>query len=186
MKIRAGLCYSLIALTVFGTLQAQSRTTTSQQEMDRDLLEVTIPQLEELYRSHKYTVTQVVQWHIARIRRYNGIYRAVQNLDDKRSSRHGCARGRGGSERRQQLSSRPPLGRPDRHQGQHQHQGTGHHRWLEGLHHPRPRTRRAERRHHRRKTARRRSRHPRADQHARLRRQRYQSQHRLRAHRQCL
>jgi Asp-tRNA(Asn)/Glu-tRNA(Gln) amidotransferase A subunit family amidase len=51
--------------------------------MDRDLLEVTIPQLEELYRSHKYTVTEVVQWHMARIARYNGIYRAIETLDEK-------------------------------------------------------------------------------------------------------
>ena len=49
--------------------------------MDRDLIEVTIPQLEHLYRSHKYTVTEVVRWYIARIEKYNGIYRAVQNLD---------------------------------------------------------------------------------------------------------
>ena len=49
--------------------------------MDRDLLEVTIPQLEQLYRSHKYTVIEVVRWYLARIERYNGIYRAVQNLD---------------------------------------------------------------------------------------------------------
>ena len=46
-------------------------------------MEVTIPQLEELYRSHKYTVTEVVQWYMARIARYNGIYRAVQNVDEK-------------------------------------------------------------------------------------------------------
>jgi len=49
--------------------------------MDGDLLEITIPQLEQLYRSHKYTVTQVVRWYIARIEKFNGIYRAVQNLD---------------------------------------------------------------------------------------------------------
>jgi Asp-tRNA(Asn)/Glu-tRNA(Gln) amidotransferase A subunit family amidase len=49
--------------------------------MDRDLLEVTVPQLEQFYRSHKYTVTQVVRWCMARIEKYNGIYRAVQNLD---------------------------------------------------------------------------------------------------------
>ena len=49
--------------------------------MDRDLLEVTIPQLEQLYQSHKYTVTEVVRWYMARIEKYNGIYRAVQNLD---------------------------------------------------------------------------------------------------------
>ena len=50
--------------------------------MDRDLLEITIPQLEALYRSHKYTVTEVVRWHIGRVKRYNGIYRAIQNLDE--------------------------------------------------------------------------------------------------------
>jgi len=53
----------------------------SHTQIDRDLLEVTIPQLEDLYARHKYTVTQVVRWHIARITKYNGIYRAVQNLD---------------------------------------------------------------------------------------------------------
>ncbi len=49
--------------------------------LDRDMLEVTIPKLEALYRTNKYTVTQVVQWHLARIERYNPIYRAVQNID---------------------------------------------------------------------------------------------------------
>jgi Asp-tRNA(Asn)/Glu-tRNA(Gln) amidotransferase A subunit family amidase len=34
-----------------------------------------------MYRDHKYTVTQVVQWYLARIAKYNGIYRAVQNVD---------------------------------------------------------------------------------------------------------
>lgn len=51
--------------------------------MDRDLMEVTIPKLEAMYRDHRYTVTQVVQWHIARIRRYNGIYGAIENLDER-------------------------------------------------------------------------------------------------------
>jgi Asp-tRNA(Asn)/Glu-tRNA(Gln) amidotransferase A subunit family amidase len=49
--------------------------------MDRDLLEVTVPRLEELYRSHKYGVTEVLRWYMARFQKYNGIYRAVQNLD---------------------------------------------------------------------------------------------------------
>ncbi len=31
--------------------------------MDRDLMEITIPQLEQLYSNHKYTVTEVVRWH---------------------------------------------------------------------------------------------------------------------------
>jgi amidase len=49
--------------------------------MDRDLLEVTVLRLEELYASHKYTITQVVQWYAARVAKYNGIYRAVETLD---------------------------------------------------------------------------------------------------------
>ena len=49
-------------------------------QMDKDLLEVTISQLQGFYAHHKYTVTQVVQWHLARIHRYNGIYRAVETV----------------------------------------------------------------------------------------------------------
>lgn len=49
--------------------------------MDHDLLEITIPQLEQFYQQHKYTVTQVVNWYIGRIGRYNGIYGAIENLD---------------------------------------------------------------------------------------------------------
>jgi Asp-tRNA(Asn)/Glu-tRNA(Gln) amidotransferase A subunit family amidase len=49
-------------------------------EMDHDLLEVTIPQLHALYASHTYTVTQVVQWHLTRIHKYNGIYRPIEQI----------------------------------------------------------------------------------------------------------
>ena len=49
--------------------------------MSRDLLEITIPELEQMYSNHKYTVTEVVQWYLARIAKYNGIYRAVQTVD---------------------------------------------------------------------------------------------------------
>jgi amidase len=89
MKIRVGFWYFLVVLTIAGgslsaqTTAASSAKNGSQRAIDHDLFEVTIPQLEELYRSHKYTVTQVVQWYIARIAKYNGIYRAVQTLDEK-------------------------------------------------------------------------------------------------------
>jgi Asp-tRNA(Asn)/Glu-tRNA(Gln) amidotransferase A subunit family amidase len=89
MKIRIVFGYFLAVLTVAGgsltaqTTAASTAKSASQRAMDRDLLEVTIPQLEELYRSHKYTVTEVVQWYMARIARYNGIYRAVETLDEK-------------------------------------------------------------------------------------------------------
>ncbi len=55
----------------------------AQSEIDKDLFEVTIPQLESFYVSHKYTVTQVVQWHLARIHKYNGIYRPVETILEK-------------------------------------------------------------------------------------------------------
>jgi amidase len=51
--------------------------------MDHDLLDVTVDRLHEFYRQHRYTVMQVVQWHLDRIARYNGIYRAVQTVTDK-------------------------------------------------------------------------------------------------------
>jgi amidase len=51
--------------------------------MDHELMEVTVDRLHELYRQHRYTVTQVVQWHLDRIGRYNGIYRAVQTVNAK-------------------------------------------------------------------------------------------------------
>jgi len=48
--------------------------------IDQDLLDVTVAKLHELYGARKYTVTQVVQWHIDRIDQYNGIYGAFEQL----------------------------------------------------------------------------------------------------------
>jgi amidase len=78
---------TFLVVAVFGCLaDAQVRKPQSSRvdptvaAMDKDLLEVTIPQLQQLYAKHKYTVTQVVRWYIARERKYNGIYRAVEDL----------------------------------------------------------------------------------------------------------
>jgi Asp-tRNA(Asn)/Glu-tRNA(Gln) amidotransferase A subunit family amidase len=49
--------------------------------MDRDLLEVTIPKLHDFYDAKKYTVTQVTRWYLARIARYNPVYRALIHVD---------------------------------------------------------------------------------------------------------
>lgn len=68
----------LLALVPAAQTQAPS-----QSEMDRDLMEVTVPQLEAFYAAPKYTVTQVVEWHLARIHRYNGIYRPVEQILEK-------------------------------------------------------------------------------------------------------
>ena len=87
MKMRFGLClfclFTGLSTSLSHAQAASGGRKASSAAMDRDLMEVTIPQLEEFYRSHKYTVTQVVRWHLARIAKYNGIYRAVENLDEK-------------------------------------------------------------------------------------------------------
>jgi Asp-tRNA(Asn)/Glu-tRNA(Gln) amidotransferase A subunit family amidase len=54
----------------------------SQPARDRDLLELNIPQLHRLYATHTYTVTQVVQWYLARIAKYNGVYKAIEHVDE--------------------------------------------------------------------------------------------------------
>ena len=53
---------------------------TSRSAIDRDLMDVTVPQLQRLYAEHRYTVTQVVQWHLDRIDRYNAIYGAIETV----------------------------------------------------------------------------------------------------------
>jgi amidase len=86
MKILASVGCSVVAFAVgCGALGAETKVavTTKSAAMDRDLMEVTVPRLEAMYASHKYTVTQVVQWYLARIEKYNGIYRAVQYVNTK-------------------------------------------------------------------------------------------------------
>jgi amidase len=78
MKTLTLSCFLFLLLNLSA---APALAAESQDAMSRDLLEVTVPQLEQMYRDHKYTVTQVAQWYIARIAKYNGIYRAVQNVD---------------------------------------------------------------------------------------------------------
>jgi len=49
-------------------------------EIDRDLMDVTVPRLQQLYADRKYTVMQVVRWHLDRIDRYNGVYGAIETV----------------------------------------------------------------------------------------------------------
>ena len=79
--MRATFCVFVVALAAIVVGCSRAPAINSQEAMDRDLMEVTIPQLEAFYSSGKYTVTDVVRWYAARIEKYNGIYRAIQNLD---------------------------------------------------------------------------------------------------------
>ncbi|MBB5056938.1 Asp-tRNA(Asn)/Glu-tRNA(Gln) amidotransferase A subunit family amidase [Granulicella aggregans] len=73
------LLLSLSALTP----RLPGQATPPSASADSDLFEVAIPQLEDLYRSHRYTVTQVTRWYLARIHRYNGIYRDIETIDEQ-------------------------------------------------------------------------------------------------------
>ena len=57
---------------------AATTTVATTSTIDADLLDVSVPQLQAFYAARTYTVTQVVQWHLARSAKYNGIYRAIE------------------------------------------------------------------------------------------------------------
>jgi amidase len=74
--------------------------------IDGDLLDVTVAGLHRLYDEKRYTVTDVVRWHLARIDRYNGVYGAIETLyraealaramaQDAEAAAGGTARSRG-------------------------------------------------------------------------------------------
>jgi Asp-tRNA(Asn)/Glu-tRNA(Gln) amidotransferase A subunit family amidase len=83
-KIATGIAALLLGFTLNGSSEKAKihKASHSQARFDRDLLEVSIPQLEGLYRRHKYTVTKVVNWYIQRIKQYNGVYGAIEDLDE--------------------------------------------------------------------------------------------------------
>lgn len=87
---RGGLIFAAAALVSSLAMSGQAAPVKSHSSpkhttaaMDRDLMEVTVPGLETLYSKHKYTVTEVTQWYLARIHRYDGTYRAVLHLDEQ-------------------------------------------------------------------------------------------------------
>jgi amidase len=59
--------------------------------LDSDLPEVTIARLEALYAERKYTVSQVVDWHLERIARFDSVYRAISHVDRTRALRTAAA-----------------------------------------------------------------------------------------------
>lgn len=68
----------LIALLSGVAIPLVAQSPARQSQLDRDLPEITIPRLEQLYATHTVTITEVVQWHLDRIRHYNPIYRAIE------------------------------------------------------------------------------------------------------------
>ena len=87
-----------------GACRATPEATAPGAAIDRDLLDVTVPQLHRLYAEKTYTVTKVVQWHLDRIDRYNGVYGAIETVfrsealaeaarQDAQAAQAGLARG---------------------------------------------------------------------------------------------
>jgi amidase len=76
-----------ICLTPASTLHAQANpparipAKASAKSIDQSLMEISVPELESLYGRHTYSVTQVTQWYLDRIARYDGTYRAILHLD---------------------------------------------------------------------------------------------------------
>lgn len=77
-KTRSGLVALTLLVGACLSLAAQQTPATS---MDGDLMEITVPRLEALYASHRYTVRQVTQWYLDRIARYNDVYRPLLHVD---------------------------------------------------------------------------------------------------------
>jgi len=75
--------FAVAALAALAGIASACRATPdapARARIDRDLLDVTVPQLHRLYAEKKYTVTEVVQWHLDRIDRYNGVYGAIETV----------------------------------------------------------------------------------------------------------
>ena len=76
LKLAVGAC-------AFGAaLASAAPPAPSGNAVDRDLMEVNITQLHRYYEQHRYTVSQVVDWYISRIQRYNGVYKPIEQLFD--------------------------------------------------------------------------------------------------------
>ena len=71
---------ALLALLLAGLPAQAAAPDRGTAAIDRDLSEVTIAQLQRYYAEHRYSVTQVVRWHLGRVQRYNGVYHALEQV----------------------------------------------------------------------------------------------------------
>ena len=79
-------CWRAVFLAVLCSIPsrgAAAQSVDASAAIDRDLMEVSVDGLHHLYEQHRYTVTQVTQWYLDRIARYDGTYRAMLYVDAK-------------------------------------------------------------------------------------------------------
>lgn len=80
-KLSPAIIILMLAFQAGCTVAAPtSPTVSSAPTIDQDLLDVSVARLHQFYADRKYTITQVVQWHIDRIDRYNPVYGAIEQL----------------------------------------------------------------------------------------------------------
>lgn len=103
-RLPFGVCVPVIVLVAAlacRAVPAPESSTPAGTTIDRDLLDVTVTDLHRLYDEKKYTVTQVVQWHLERIDRYNGVYGAIETVFREEAlaeaARQDAAMARGGT-----------------------------------------------------------------------------------------
>ncbi len=80
--------------------------------IDDDLMAVTIARLHALYAQRKYTTTVVTHWYLARIARYNGVYRALSHVDATGALATAAALDAGAKRRRLDFTAQPLWGVP--------------------------------------------------------------------------
>ena len=78
--VAAALVAGALGAARCGSPPPPASSTSNDSAIERDLVDVTVDQLQRYYRDRKYTVTQVTAWHLDRIGRYNGIYRAIEQV----------------------------------------------------------------------------------------------------------
>ncbi len=78
------LCAVMMSLLVATPSLSQSNASSkSGAAIDGDLMEISVDGLHQLYAKHRYTVSQVTQWYLDRIAKYDGTYRAMLYVDAK-------------------------------------------------------------------------------------------------------
>jgi len=78
------ICAVVMILFVAAPSLSQSQTSSqSIAVIDDDLMEISVEGLHQLYAKHRYTVSQVTQWYLDRIAKYDGTYRAMLYVDAK-------------------------------------------------------------------------------------------------------
>ena len=82
VRLRQCVLLVVATLTLLSCVQSAAPEPQSPNaQIERDLTDVSVTQLHALYASGKYTVTQVTQWHLDRIARYDKVYKAFLHVD---------------------------------------------------------------------------------------------------------